>query len=148
MGCQICVGGLALVRLGVENLVLVQVRAQVLEPVFLRVVVLEEIPVVFGTAVIVLAERPTDEPLVDRLDDGIQPGELVVDIETRVRLARRGQAHPSEERHRQTLLQHGRILHQVIEDEGLQSGDGLVHGVAVGIDAESGFRLAAAAQPA
>ena len=85
--------GLALVRLGVENLVLVQVRAQILELVFLRVVVLEQIPVVFDAAVIVLTERPTDEPLVDRLDDGIEPGELVVDIETQ-RAPRAARASP------------------------------------------------------
>jgi hypothetical protein len=138
--------GRVLVGLRVEDLVAVEIGAEVLEPVFTLVVVLEQVAVVLRPPVAVGAEYAAEEPLVDGFGDHVGTGEGAVDEQARVRFARRRQAHAPEERHRQPLAQHRRILNEVVEHERLQSKKGLIDRIAIDVHPQPRLGAAAAAQ--
>ncbi len=94
------------------------------------------------------AKHAREHLLVHRLDDHIEAGVLVVDIEPRVNGARRGNAQPRIERHRDGLVNAGRVLRHVVEHERLQAEKSLRRGVAVEVDAQPGFVRAARAAAA
>ena len=80
---------LRLVRLRVEvALVRIELRPEIRQPPFVGLVELVQVPVVL-LAVGLVAEHARDQVLVDRLDHGIHADVIAVDVDQRVRLARR-----------------------------------------------------------
>ena len=111
-----------------ERLVGVE-RAEVFAAERRHPVILEEVAVVF-------AERAVDELGLNLLDQRVDTLVLVVDEETAERFARRRHADAVEERHRDLLAHHRRILQQVVEHERREPGEALIAGVAVEVDAQ------------
>ncbi len=78
-----------------------------------------------------------DEVLVDRFDDRVGADVGAVDVQPRVRLARRRQAHALEHPHREALPEAGRVLNKVVEHERFEPEEALVAHVAIEVDAEA-----------
>src|SRR6185295_5465418 len=78
----------------------------------------------------VLAEVFLEKHLVDRLDDRVQPGVLVVEKQPGMRLALGLETHAAEEQHGQTLAKVRRVLCLIAKDDRLQSEKLLIGGPA------------------
>jgi hypothetical protein len=88
---------------------------------------------------------PVEEHLVHRLDDRVEAGVLVVDVEARMRLARCRYAQAREQRHAEPLVQVAGILDVVAQYDGLQPEKLLPLVEQVEVDPQAGFVAAAAA---
>ena len=86
------------------------------KPVLAHPVVLVEIAAALDVP-LGRAEHPRDERAIDRLDDDVDAGVLVVDEQARVRLARRRQPRAREHLHRERLAHHRRIGVAVVEHQ-------------------------------